>query len=95
MSDQPLGPVGQRVEAKLRAALDPHTLQVIDESHKHVGHAGHRPEGETHFHVRIVAAAFAGHNRVARQRLVHTALAEELADRVHALSMELDVPQEG
>ena len=76
-----------RIKAKLTAALDPIALTVEDESHRHAGHAGARPEGETHFAVTIVASAFAGLNRVARQRLVYETLAEELATRVHALTL--------
>ena len=86
--------VADRIKDKLTAALSPTRIEVIDESHLHAGHAGARPEGETHFRVEIVAAAFAGQNRVARQRLVNEALAEELADRVHALSMKTLAPDE-
>ncbi len=86
--------VAERIKDKLTAALSPARLEVVDESHLHAGHAGARPEGETHFRVEIVAAAFAGQNRVARQRLVNDALAEELADRVHALSMKTLTPEE-
>lgn len=86
--------VADRIKDKLTAALSPTRIEVIDESHLHAGHAGARPEGETHFRVEIVAAAFGGQNRVARQRLVNDALAEELADRVHALSMKTLTPEE-
>ena len=86
--------VADRIKDKLVAALSPTRIEVVDESHLHAGHAGARPEGETHFRVEIVAAAFAGQNRVARQRLVNGALAEELADRVHALSMKTLTPEE-
>ena len=86
--------VADRIKDKLTAALSPTRIEVIDESHLHAGHAGARPEGETHFRVEIVAAAFADQNRVARQRLVNAALAEELADRVHALSMKTLTPDE-
>ena len=86
--------VADRIKDKLVAALSPTRIEVVDESHLHAGHAGARPEGETHFRVEIVAAAFAGQNRVARQRLVNGALAEELADRVHALSMKTLAPEE-
>ncbi len=65
---------------------------IVDESHRHAGHAGARPEGETHFTVTIVSAAFAGLNRVARQRLVYETLADELATRVHALSLTTLAP---
>jgi BolA protein len=86
--------VAQVIEEKLRAALAPTALSVVDESHLHQGHAGHRPGGESHFRVRIEAAAFGGQNRVARQRLVYRILADELAGPVHALALEARAPGE-
>ncbi len=83
-----------RIEDKLRAAFAPVKLTVIDDSRRHAGHAGARPGGETHFRVEIVAAAFAGHSRVDRHRLINAALAEELADRVHALELKVRAPDE-
>jgi BolA protein len=74
--------VKARIEEKLLAALQPEHLEVVDESHLHAGHAGHRPEGETHFRVYIMAPAFVGKSRVERHRLVNQALAEELAGPV-------------
>ncbi len=84
----------QRIEDKLTRGLAPLLLQIEDESHRHAGHAGHRPGGETHFRVVVVSAAFEGQGRVARQRLVYQLLAEELAERVHALSLTTLTPQE-
>lgn len=69
-------------------------LEIVDESHKHEGHAGWRPGGETHFRVRVVAPCFRGESRVGRQRMVYEALAEELADRVHALQLTTLTPEE-
>ena len=89
-----MGPVGRSIEEKLRAGLAPETLQIVDESHRHAGHSGARPEGETHFRVAIVSAAFSGKRPVERQRLVYSILAEELRDRVHALSLETRAPGE-
>jgi BolA protein len=86
--------VADTIRRKLRDRFDPLRLEIVDESHRHAGHAGARPEGETHFAVTIVSAAFAGHGRVARQRLVYQALAEELATRVHALSLTTLAPGE-
>ena len=80
--------------AKLTRALDPVRLDVVDESARHAGHAGARPEGETHFRVEVVSEAFEGLPRLARQRLVHQALAEELKTRVHALSVTARTPEE-
>lgn len=82
------------IEKKLAKAFQPVSLRVIDESHLHVGHASHRPEGETHFRVQIVSAAFAGKSRVERHRLVNDALAEELAGPVHALAVDPAAPGE-
>ena len=82
-----LGEVGERIVRKLREAFSPSQLEVVDDSHHHAGHAGARPEGETHFRVRIVAAAFEGKSRIDRHRLVNDALADELAGPVHALSI--------
>lgn len=89
-----MGPVAVKIERKLRDAFDPEELLVEDESHRHAGHAGARPEGETHFRVVIVAAAFAGKTRLERQRMVYGALAEELAERVHALALAVRAPGE-
>ena len=80
--------VAHTIEQKLREALSPSALEVIDDSHHHAGHMGARPGGETHFTVRITASAFEGLNRVAQQRLVYKILAEELAGPVHALAIE-------
>jgi BolA protein len=86
--------VADRIHAKLHAAFAPVRLSVVDDSERHQGHAGHRPEGETHFNVEIVSAAFAGLSRVERQRRVYAALAEELAGPVHALSISARTPEE-
>jgi BolA protein len=86
--------IAARMRAKLEAALAPVRLDVRDESHLHAGHSGARPEGETHFSVTIVSAAFAGQGRIARQRRVHEILAEELRTRVHALQLRTLAPDE-
>lgn len=86
--------VADRIKQKLEAEFRPTRLAVIDDSARHHGHAGARPEGETHFKVEIVAPAFAGRSRVDRQRLVYQALAEELAGRVHALEVRTLTPEE-
>ena len=83
-----LGPVGQRISAKLTQCFAPQALEVVDESHHHAGHSGSRPDGESHFRVRIVAEAFRGKSRVEQHRMVNAALAEELKERVHALAIQ-------
>ncbi|HKS87896.1 MAG TPA: BolA family protein [Stellaceae bacterium] len=86
--------VAETIRDKLAARFAPLRLDIVDESHRHAGHAGARPEGETHFAVTIVSAAFAGLSRVARQRLVYETLADELATRVHALALTTLAPDE-
>ena len=90
--------VAENIRHKLTAAFAPVALEVEDQSHRHAGHAGATREdgsqGETHFHVRLVSAAFDGVSRVERQRRVHAALAEELKGPVHALSLTLLAPGE-
>lgn len=86
--------VADTIRDKLSRRFRPLRLEVVDESHRHAGHAGARPGGETHFSVTIVAAAFAGMRRLERQRLVYEALAAELAGPVHALSLTTLAPDE-
>jgi BolA protein len=86
--------IADTMREKLNAAFAPTQLVVEDESAKHHGHSGARPEGETHFRVAIVSSAFTGLSRVERQRRVYAALAEELRDRVHALSLTVQSPEE-
>lgn len=87
-----LGPIGQTITAKLTDAFAPEYLEVIDESHQHAGHAGARPDGESHFRVKIVADAFRAKSRVEQHRMVNAVLAEELRDRVHALAIQSSAP---
>jgi len=89
-----LGLVGKSLETKLQAAFAPIALEVIDESIQHQGHAGARPDGESHFRVRIVAAAFKGKSRVEQHRMINQVLALELKERVHALAIEAAVPND-
>jgi BolA family transcriptional regulator, general stress-responsive regulator len=80
---------------KLTAAFAPQSLKVEDESHRHEGHAGHRPGGQTHFRVYIVADAFKGKSRLERHRMINDILAAELAAGVHALAIHATAPGEG
>ncbi|MBE7218692.1 MAG: BolA family transcriptional regulator [Caulobacteraceae bacterium] len=90
------GETAAAITAKLTQAFAPTELTVEDESWKHAGHSGARPEGETHFAVAITSAAFAGLSRVERQRRIYAVLGEEMApDRVHALQLSADAPGEG
>jgi BolA protein len=83
------------ITEKLTKAFAPQSLDVVDESHKHEGHAGHRPGGETHFRVYIVSEAFKGKSRLERHRMVNQALSGELAAGVHALAIHAAAPSEG
>jgi BolA protein len=101
MSAQGQPTMALRITEKLQAALAPISLEVIDESHKHAGHAHAvmRPgtaggSGETHFQVKVVSDAFAGKSRVDRHRTINTLLSAELADSVHALSIDAKAPGE-
>jgi len=80
--------VADRIRQRLTEAFHPDALEVVDESHLHKGHAGARPGGESHFRVRITAAAFQGQSRLATHRMINEALAEEIAGGVHALAIE-------
>jgi BolA family transcriptional regulator, general stress-responsive regulator len=80
----------ERITRTLEEAFRPARVNVVDESHLHKGHAGHRPEGETHFRVRIASDAFAGKSRVDSHRMVNAALAGEFASGLHALAIEIE-----
>ncbi len=82
------------METKLREALSPTDLTIIDDSEKHRGHTGFREGGESHFRMTIVSAAFDGLSRVARQQKVYDILRDELAGPVHALSLKTLTPDE-
>ena len=86
--------VANAIEKKLTTAFKPVRLSVTDESHKHRGHAGARPEGESHFRVEIVSDSFGGLSRIERQRLVYEALAEEMSKDIHALALKSLTPDE-
>ena len=86
--------VADTIRRKLTERFAPTRLEVVDQTHLHIGHEGARPGGETHFAVMIACTAFIGQSRVARQRLVYETLADELASRVHALSLTTLAPDE-
>jgi len=77
------------IESRLRAAFDPHVLEVIDESDQHIGHAGNPGGGESHFQVTIAAADFVDKSRIERHRAVHNALGADLVGRIHALALNI------
>lgn len=86
--------VATTIRQKLENALSPVVVEIHDDSHKHAGHAGARPGGETHFRVHVVAAAFDGTTRVERQRRIYGILADEMAGPVHALQIRAETPEE-
>lgn len=86
----PLPVTAAQLEAALQTKLQPSTLQVIDESNQHIGHAGANGLGYgTHFRVRIAAPAFAQQSRVACHRLVYDALRPFMSQGLHALAIEI------
>lgn len=92
MSDAPAGRV-ERIRAALQAAFRPQALEVVDDSHKHAGHAGAR-DGRGHFAVKIVSSAFAGMAPLARHRAVYAALGEMMQSDIHALQIVARTPEE-
>lgn len=101
MTDQ-THPVAARIRRSLETALAPQQLAVIDESHKHAGHAhmmetpGHADShGETHFRIKVVAESFRGKSRIERHRQINALLAPEMGPgKVHALAIEARAPGE-
>jgi BolA protein len=83
------------IRERLAKAFTPTSVEVVDESHQHAGHAGHRPGGETHFRVYIVAEAFRGKSRLERHRMINDTLVGELEGGVHALAIHASAPGEG
>jgi BolA protein len=94
MSVQKTGPVAAEMLARLNSALSPTRIELTDDSEQHRGHGGYNPAGESHFSLRIESAAFAGKNRVERQRMIYAALGELMEARVHALSIRATAPGE-
>ena len=81
--------VKDEIENRLRTAFDPTELEVVDDSESHRGHAGYQEGGESHFQVKMRAAAMGEMSRIARHRAVHKALGTELVGRIHALGLDL------
>lgn len=81
------------IREKLTTALTPVQLDIIDESHLHVGHPGAR-SGGGHFNVTIVSDAFEGENLLARHRMVYDALGDAMKTDIHALSIKAHTPKE-
>lgn len=84
----------ERISTALTSGLKPLEIQVIDESHHHVGHAGAQPEGETHYRVVMQAECFSGKTKLQRHRLVNALLVDEFNAGLHALTLQLSAPDE-
>ena len=94
MSSDLNGPVAREIDQRLRAALAPTRLVVINDSAQHHGHAGDDGSGESHFTVEIEAPSFADMTRLERQRAVNVALGDLMRERVHALAIRARAPGE-
>lgn len=92
MTDADAGPVATEMTRRLEEALSPTKLQLQNDSDQHAGHAGHDGSGESHFSLTIESAAFAGLNRVQRQRLVYRAIGDLMDGKVHALQIQATAP---
>ena len=86
--------VEERMTRKLQQAFAPETLEVVNDSHRHAGHASSPGTGESHFSIKVVSRSFAGKTRLERHRMVNEVLAEELAGNVHALAITALAPEE-
>jgi len=87
-------PVRDTITKKLKDAFTPESIDVVDESDLHQGHAGHRAGGESHFRVYIVAEAFAGKSRIDRHRMINAILSDDLKGGIHALAIHASAPGE-
>lgn len=83
----------ERIRRILETALAPESVELVDESHLHAGHAGAK-SGGGHYDLTIVGECFRGLNAVQRHRLVYTTLSEEMGSEIHALSIKAFAPDE-
>jgi len=74
------------------AVLQPESITIVDDSHRHAGHAGARDGG--HYQLQIVAQVFAGKSTIARHRIIYDAAGDLMRGRIHALSICAEVPGE-
>lgn len=81
--------LASEMEIRLRAAFSPQTLEVVDESERHRGHAGYQEGGESHFRIVISGGDVPGATRLARHRAVNAAVGPEIIGRIHALAIEM------
>ncbi|KAH7322280.1 bola-like protein [Rhizoctonia solani] len=92
------GPVYQAISEKLAKLLNPTSLEITNDSWQHRHHTAMRESGggngETHFTVRVISDSFIGKTTMQRHRMIYGALSEELAQGVHALSLQTKTPDE-
>lgn len=81
----------EEIRRRIESALNPTELKIVDESHKHVGHAGAR-DGRGHFQVRVISSCFAGLRPLQRHRLVYQAVGDLMDTDIHALTIEASAP---
>jgi BolA family transcriptional regulator, general stress-responsive regulator len=86
--------VEEQITKKLRQAFAPETLEVVNDSHRHAGHAGSPGTGESHFRIKVVSRSFAGKSRVERHRMINEVLAGELTGKIHGLAISALTPEE-
>ena len=84
--------VEESIREKLTEAFSPEKLEVVNDSHRHAGHAGSPGTGESHFRVEIISEKFSGLSRVECHRRINETLAKELAGPVHALTIRASAP---
>ena len=94
MAEACTGSVAAEMDKRLRAALVPTRLEIVNDSARHRGHSGDDGSGESHFTVSVESPLLAGLGRVARQRAVYDALGELVRERIHALSIRATAPGE-
>ncbi|WP_025300595.1 BolA family protein [Candidatus Endolissoclinum faulkneri] len=86
--------IANTMRIKLQNAFTPSVMEIIDESYMHIGHLGNCSGSETHFRIIITSRTFDKVSKVQRYRMVHNVIAEELDNRIHAVSMMLRSPNE-
>ena len=86
--------IEEQITKKLRQAFAPVALEVVNDSHRHAGHAGSPETGESHFSIKVVSESFAGKSRVERHRMVNEVLGRGASRKVHALAISALAPEE-
>ncbi len=94
MTSTSTAPIAAEMLKRLKAALAPTAIELIDDSEAHRGHGGYNPAGESHFSLTIESPAFTSKSRVERQRMVYAALGDLMHERVHALTIRATAPGE-